>query len=114
MTDQATFHYFFSRKVCLSFSAEAYVFFPGGFGTLDELFEILTLVQTKKIERVPIILVGKQFWKHFDRLIKKMLVNKKLIDSEDRDLYIITDNLDEVVDVIKEAPIRNGIRFRGN
>jgi len=114
VTDQATFHYFFSRKVCLSFSAEAYVFFPGGFGTLDELFEILTMVQTKKIERVPIILVGKQFWKHFDRLIRKMLVNKKFIDIEDRELYIITDNLDEVVDIIKEAPVRNGIRFRGN
>ena len=114
VTDQAIFHYFFSRKVCLSFSAEAYVFFPGGFGTLDELFEILTMVQTKKIGKVPIILVGKQFWKHFDRLIKKMLANKKLIDAEDRELYIITDNLDEVVSIIKEAPVRNGIRFREN
>jgi len=111
VTDQAEFYYFFSRKVCLSFSAESYVFFPGGFGTFDELFEILTLIQTGKIERVPIILVGKNFWKHFDRMINKLLLGKKLIDPEDTKLYTITDNLDEVINIIKNTPVRNGIRF---
>lgn len=71
LTDNLDFYYFFSRKVCLSFSAEAYLFFPGGYGTLDEFFEIITLVQTKKIEKVPLILVGSEFWKPFDELMKK-------------------------------------------
>jgi uncharacterized protein (TIGR00730 family) len=58
ITDEISFYYFFTRKVCLSFSAEAFIFYPGGFGTLDEFFEILTLVQTKKAEGIPIICVG--------------------------------------------------------
>lgn len=111
ITEGVHFDYFFSRKVCLSFSAEAYVYFPGGFGTFDELFEILTLIQTGKIAKVPVILVGKNFWKHFDKLATRLLAKKKLIDASDIDLYTITDDLDEVVEHIKQAPIRNGIRF---
>ncbi len=111
-TEDVDFHYFFSRKVCLSFSAEAYIFFPGGFGTMDELFEILTLVQTKKIEKVPIILVGKNYWKHFNKLVTKLLARKELIDQEDTELYTITDNLDTIIKIIKETPVRNGIRFQ--
>lgn len=106
ITESVNFHYFFSRKVCLSFSAEAYVFFPGGFGTFDELFEILTLVQTEKINKVPVILIGKSFWKHFDKLAKRLL-NKQLISPEDIDLYTITNDLDEAVRIIKESPVRH-------
>lgn len=111
VTDHTDFYYFFSRKVCLSFSAESYVFFPGGFGTFDELFEILTLIQTGKIEKVPIILIGKSFWKHFDKLVNRLLLKKNLIDEVDPKIYTITDSLDEAIELIKNAPIRNGIRF---
>lgn len=111
VTDSVNFYYFFSRKVCLSFSAESYVFFPGGFGTLDELFEILTLIQTGKIEPVPIILIGKSYWKYVDLFVRKILLKNKLIDDSDSKLYTITDNLDEVMGIIKNSPIKNGIRF---
>lgn len=110
-TDSVSFYYFFSRKVCLSFSAEAYVFFPGGFGTMDELFEILTLVQTHKIQKVPIILVGKDYWTVFDTFIKEELLSRGTIDLEDQALYTITDDESTIIEVIRKAPIRNGIRF---
>ncbi len=106
ITSGMEFEYFFSRKVCLSFSAEAYVYFPGGFGTLDELFEILTLVQTQKIAPVPIILVGTYFWNDLDQFIKNQLLKNKKISSEDINLYTITDNHDEIIEIIKNAPIR--------
>lgn len=101
------FYYFFTRKVCLTFSAEAYVYFPGGFGTLDEFFEILTLVQTNKIVKVPIILVGKDFWQPLDEFIKKTLAEKfKTIHGKDRNLYIITDDEDKIIDIVSKAPIK--------
>jgi len=106
LTNHMDFYYFFSRKVCMSYSAEAYVYFPGGFGTLDELFEILTLVQTNKIEKVPIILINSEFWKPLDTLIKNTLLEKDKIDSTDIDLYTITDNLDDVIEIIRKSPIR--------
>jgi uncharacterized protein (TIGR00730 family) len=107
ITDHVDFGYFFSRKVCLSFSAEAYVYFPGGFGTLDELFEILTLVQTKKISKVPIILVGSEFWRPFDNFIKTTLYQKnKTIEKTDIELYQIVDDEDKIIKFIEKAPIR--------
>ncbi len=108
------FHYFFSRKVCLGFSAEAYVFFPGGFGTLDEFFELLTLVQTGKIEKVPIILVGSDFWNPLHELMKKELLSRELLDAEDLILYTITDVEDEILKIIRNTPVRNGIGFKHN
>jgi uncharacterized protein (TIGR00730 family) len=112
VTDALDFYYFFTRKVMLSFSAEAYLFFPGGFGTLDELFEILTLVQTNKIEKVPIILVGGEFWKTLDVYMREqMFAKNKTIDETDFELYKITDDENEIVELIKAVPIRNGVRF---
>lgn len=109
LTDHVGFYYFFVRKVCLSFSAEAYVYFPGGFGTLDEFFEIITLIQTKKLEKVPVILVGSDFWKPLDDFIQKYLYEEnKTISINDRDLYYILDNEQQIVDLIKEAPTKIG------
>ncbi len=112
LTDSVDFYYFFTRKVMLTFSAEAYIFFPGGFGTLDEFFEILTLVQTNKIERVPLILVGNEFWQNLDHFIhKEMYLNNSAVDEEDMKFYTITQDEDEIIDIIKNARIRNGVRF---
>lgn len=111
LTDNLDFYYFFSRKVCMSFSAEAYLFFPGGLGTLDEFFEIITLIQTKKIERVPLILVGIDFWEHMDEMFKKELLARGTVDADDLELYTITDDEDKIIEIIKNAPVRNGIKF---
>jgi uncharacterized protein (TIGR00730 family) len=103
------FFYFFSRKVCLSFSAEAYLFFPGGYGTMDEVYEILTLVQTHKIEKVPIILVGADFWHAIEASMNKEMLSRGTIDENDISLYTITDDEDEIIRIIKEAPVHNGV-----
>ena len=100
------FHYFFVRKVCLTYAAEAYVYCPGGFGTMDEFFEILTLVQTNKIEKVPIILFGSDYWKPLEGFIKEELLKNKRVDKSDLNLYTITDDKDKILEIIKNAPIR--------
>ncbi len=108
LTGKVDFNFFFSRKTMMSFAAEAYVFFPGGFGTFDELFEVLTLVQTGKIERVPIVLIGKEYWNQLNDFIsKEMLGHHKTIEVEDMGLYTITDDENEVFEIIKNAPVRN-------
>jgi len=105
--DSIDFYYFFSRKVALSFSAEAYLYFPGGFGTLDEFFEILTLVQTHKIPKIPIILVGTDFWKPLDDFIKKNMLEKhNAISPEDMSLYRIVDDENEIIEIVQNAPLR--------
>ena len=111
LTKKIDFYYFFSRKVCLSFSAEAYVFFPGGLGTLDEFFEIVTLVQTNKIEPVPIICFGSEFWNPLHELMKNELLSRGTIEKEDLTLYTITDDINHVLDIIRNAPVRNGVEF---
>jgi len=114
LTDKEDFHYFFSRKVCLSFSAEAYVFFPGGFGTLDEFLEILTLIQTNKIPKAPIILVGVSFWTPLEKFFRAVLLENKSIEEKDLSLYTITDNETEILKIIKAAPIRLGLKYDEN
>jgi uncharacterized protein (TIGR00730 family) len=92
----------------MAYSAEAYLYFPGGYGTLDELFEILTLVQTGKIARVPIVLVGKKFWQPLDEFIKQtLLLENSTISEEDLNLYQILDDEDEIVNIVKNAPMRD-------
>lgn len=104
-TDSVNFTYFFVRKALLTFAAEAYVFFPGGFGTFDELFSVLTLIQTEKIPRVPVLLFGSEYWKPFIEFMKKhMLAENGLIKKEDLDLFEITDDPQHVLRVIKAMP----------
>lgn len=94
------FRYFFVRKVMFVRYAQAFVVFPGGFGTLDELFEALTLIKTKKIARFPIFLIGTKFWEGLILWLTNGPFEKAYIDPEDLKLFTITDNLDEVVDKI--------------
>jgi uncharacterized protein (TIGR00730 family) len=95
-----TFRHFFSRKVMFVKHASAYVVLPGGFGTLDELAEILTLVQTGKTRRIPIILVHGPFWNGLLDWFRETLVAEGTIDESDLDLVQVLDNPDEVVDAI--------------
>ena len=104
LTDGMTFNYFFTRKVMLSFASEVYVFFPGGYGTLDEFLEILTLVQTRKVKRVPIILYGKEYWTPLLEFFEKSLVEQyKTVSKEDLKLYQLVDSVDEAYDKILET-----------
>ncbi len=114
ITDNVGFHYFFSRKVCLAFSAEAYIFFPGGFGTMDEFTEILTLIQTNKIPRVPIILYGKEHWARFENFVQEWLLTNKYIDMADTHLYTMTEDHDQILEIIKNAPVRLGEEYDTN
>lgn len=101
------FHYFFTRKVMLSASAQAYLFFPGGFGTLDEFSEIITLLQTKKMEPVPVVCVGREFWEPMNDWIRTvMLGNLQTISPEDMDLYTVVDTAEEAFELIKDSPER--------
>jgi len=114
VTDIVEFYYFFVRKVMLSFSAEAYLFFPGGFGTQDEFYELLTLVQTNKIEKVPIFLVGNEYWGAMKTFMTEHLLKNKMIDEADLDLFIITENEDMIIETIKNIPVRNGVRLHNS
>jgi uncharacterized protein (TIGR00730 family) len=100
------FYYFFTRKTAMRYASQVYLFFPGGYGTLDELMETLTLIQTGKIDHVPVILVGEQFWKPLDQFIRQDLVDDAMISEMDPNLYIITDNEQQILDIIKNAPER--------
>ncbi|MFH0755512.1 MAG: TIGR00730 family Rossman fold protein [bacterium] len=107
LTEYVKFEYFFSRKTLLYFAAETYIYFPGGFGTFDELFEIINLIQTKKINKTPVILVGKEFWIPFLDLIKqKMATEYKTISMFDLKIFKIVDSEDEIMNIIKKAPYR--------
>lgn len=109
VNDSISLRYFFSRKVLLAFSAQAYIFFPGGFGTLDEFFEIITLIQTEKIPAAPIILVGEEFWGALDNFLKTELLEKNYtISPGDEKFYTITEDtqlINEIVDGAKQKRI---------
>ena len=104
------FNFFFVRKVMLAFSARAFVFFPGGDGTLDEAFEMLTLRQTHKINpRIPIILVGRDFWGPLEIWLRENAVKKhRTIDADEFELLSVVETPEEALQVIKNAPNNSG------
>ena len=91
------FKYFFVRKVMFVKYAQGFIVFPGGFGTLDELFETLTLIQTNKIERIPIVLIGTEYWEGLADWLKEKLVTEGYISEVDMDLFLLTDDCEEAV-----------------
>ena len=101
LTEKFGFDHFFVRKVMLTYASEVYIYFPGGFGTLDEFFEIVTLVQTKKIRKVPVVLFGKSFWEPLLTFIENKLYKEdESIDADDMKLYTVVDSVDEAYDYI--------------
>lgn len=103
------FDYFFVRKVMFMKYAQAFVVMPGGFGTLDELFEALTLIQTKKAEKFPVILVGKSFWDGCITWIKEeLLTNNQYISKIDLDLFYVVDSPNEVANILNEFYDKKG------
>jgi len=102
-TDSEHFNHFFTRKVMLTFASEVYIYFPGGFGTLDEFFEIATLIQTEKIQPIPIVLIGKEFWTPLLEWLKTGLFEKHhTISKKDMEVYTLVDSVDEAYDVIMD------------
>ncbi len=108
VTDSRAFHYFFTRKVMLAASAQVYVYFPGGYGTLDELFEILTLIQTGKSEKVPVVLVGKEYWEPLWSWIKVTVYGTyDAIDRADVDIVRIVDSAEEAYAIVSKSSERH-------
>jgi hypothetical protein len=97
------FRYFFARKTMFVKYAQAFVICPGGFGTMDELFEALTLVQTRKVNQFPVILMGREFWTPLLDWMRDSLAERKLIKQDDLDLFVVTDEVSEAVRLIDEA-----------
>lgn len=97
-----TFDYFFVRKVMFVKYSQGFIVMPGGFGTLDELTEALTLIQTKKIGRFPIVMVGKKYWGGLVTWIKKVLISEKMVSPNDMDLFSVVDTPEDAVKVIDE------------
>jgi uncharacterized protein (TIGR00730 family) len=103
------FHYFFARKVCFAKYSMGFVYMPGGFGTLDEFAEIATLVQTGRIPRFPLILIGRQFWSGLLAWMKAQMVERRqLISPEDLDLFSLVETADEAVEIILDYERRVG------
>lgn len=106
-----SFYYFFARKVCLSFGAEVFIFFPGGFGTLDEFFEIVTLIQTKKIAGAPLICFGSEYWNKVKDLMRDEMLSRGMITEEDMSLFTITDSEEEIIEIIKKTKVVDNLPF---
>jgi uncharacterized protein (TIGR00730 family) len=113
ITESLSFYYFFARKVCLSYGAEVFLFYPGGLGTMDEFFEIITLVQTGKLNNVPIICVGSEYWNGLMDFMTKEMLMRGAIQESDLNLFTITDDHDEIIEIIRKVQVRANIPFTG-
>jgi uncharacterized protein (TIGR00730 family) len=107
------FHYFFTRKVMFVRYASAFVVFPGGFGTLDELFEALTLIQTRKIHNFPLVLVGTDYWSPLVSWLRDHVLAEGKISPEDLELFELVDTAEEIVEVVTAAEFRRSARRPG-
>ncbi len=103
-------NFFFVRKVMFVKYAQAFVIFPGGLGTMDELFEVFTLVQTNKIDKIPIILYGTEFWKGLKDWIVQTMLEHQYISSGDEDLLQVTDSTDEILGIIRKFYSKESLR----
>ncbi|MDP2712625.1 MAG: TIGR00730 family Rossman fold protein [Solirubrobacteraceae bacterium] len=103
------FHYFFCRKVMFVRYANAFVVLPGGYGTLDELFEALCLIQTEKVHSFPVILVGSAYWSGLVDWLRERVAGEHKIDAGDLDLLHLTDDLDLVVELVQRAAVQQGV-----
>ena len=111
LTKSLTFKYFMVRKTMFIKYSNAYLIFPGGFGTMDELFEALTLIQTRKIRNFPVVLFGSQYWRGLLAWLTSTMVNEKMINPEDLGLIHLTDSPKDAVDFIvstRNAGVDNG------
>ncbi|MFA5954425.1 MAG: TIGR00730 family Rossman fold protein [Patescibacteria group bacterium] len=111
ITDSVSFYYFFVRKVMLASSGQAYVYFPGGFGTLDEFFEISTLIATHKLHQdVPVVLVGKDYWEPLMRWLRNTVVEKfHAFEPEEFAMWRIVDTPKEALDIVERCSGRMGV-----
>ncbi|MFO7962880.1 MAG: TIGR00730 family Rossman fold protein [Desulfobacterales bacterium] len=104
-TIKLEFKYFFIRKVMFIKYAAAYIAMPGGFGTLDELFEVVTLIQTQRIKPFPIILVGSDYWTNLLEWVKSSLLTSKMVGPQDLDIIQILDDPEEIVKTVQRVVI---------
>jgi uncharacterized protein (TIGR00730 family) len=101
------FYYFFTRKVMLAASSQAYIFFPGGYGTLDEFSELITLIQTHKMQATPIILVDSEYWKPLIDWFKGAMLDNGAIAKNDLKLFHVVDTADEVMTYVRKSKERS-------
>jgi len=101
-----TFRYFFVRKLMLEKYSYALIALPGGFGTLDEIFETATLIQTHKIKNFPLVIVGKEYWRPLLDFLRGRLVESKTIDPIDAEHILVTDSAEEAVQLVRDAALR--------
>jgi hypothetical protein len=103
-----SFEFFFTRKTILRKNSVAYVLMPGGFGTMDEIFEVLTLIQTHKLPHRPVVCMGKDYWKKLGAFIRETMLGEKTISPGDPDLYFVTDDTTEAVKYIQDRMAHGG------
>lgn len=113
LTHTLNFNYFFARKVMLVKYATAFVLFPGGYGTLDELFETLTLIQTQKLKPFPVIMFGKEYWEGLKKWLIDTVVENGYIDREDLLIFSTTDDINHAVEIIEKFYIQGEKFLKG-